>query len=53
MGYETKVILVALAELVKKSKTVEEVYELIVKMANAEGVVIEKLEKPQEENTNA
>ena len=45
MGYETKVILVALAELTKKSKSVEEVYEHIVKMANAEGVVIEKLDK--------
>ena len=45
MGYETKVLLVALAELIKKSKTVEEVYDHIVRIANAEGIVIQEREE--------
>ena len=45
MGYETKVLLVALAELIKKSTTVEEVYDHVVRMANAEGIVIQEREE--------
>jgi len=46
-GYETKVILVALAKLVSKSKTVEEVYQHLVSIANVEGVVIKPLKKEE------
>jgi len=41
-AYETKVILKAVAELVRTSKSVEEAFERVVNIANAEGVVIPK-----------
>ncbi|MCL1916709.1 MAG: hypothetical protein FWG14_00080 [Peptococcaceae bacterium] len=48
MGYETKVILKAVAELVRTSKSVEEAFERVVNIANAEGVVIPKPESEKE-----
>ncbi|MGL4941601.1 MAG: hypothetical protein ACRC46_00235 [Thermoguttaceae bacterium] len=39
MAYETKVILIALAELACRTHS-REVYNAIAKMANAEGVVL-------------
>ena len=44
MGYETKVILVAVADIIQTSKTLDEAFERVAKIANAEGVVITKQE---------
>ena len=45
MAYETKVLLIALAKIVRKADNINEIYEAITEMANAEGVVLEPLEK--------
>ena len=45
MSYETKVILIALAEIISSTDNVEDVYEAVARMANAEGVVLEPLEE--------
>ena len=45
VGYETKVILIAIAEIISKAENVEEVYKAVAEMANAEGVIL----KPYEE----
>ena len=47
VAYETKVLLIALSEIIRKAESLEEVYETVQKMANAEGVIIEPYEKPQ------
>ena len=41
VAYETKVILISLASFIRKATSIEEIYEVVQKMANAEGVVIE------------
>ena len=41
MAFETKVILVAMAEIVKKSATTEEVYKALENMAKVEGIKLE------------
>jgi len=41
MPYETKVILLALAEIAKKAESAKEIYDAIAKIANVEGIVIE------------
>ena len=48
MGYETKVILVAIAEIIRKSNSIKEVYEAVAEMANAEGVILKPLEPDKE-----
>ena len=45
VAYETKVLLVAIANIIRKSDNLKEVYDAIEQMANAEGVVIEPFEK--------
>ena len=45
MAYETKVLLIALAKIVRKADNKEEIYEAIEEMANAEGVVLKPLDK--------
>ena len=40
MAYETKVILIALAKIIKSTKNIKEIYEAVEAMANAEGVVL-------------
>jgi hypothetical protein len=45
MSYETKVLLIAIAEIISRSKDVEEIYTAIQKMANAEGILLESLEE--------
>ena len=40
MAYDTKVLLIAIAEIIKSKKTPEEIYKAVEKMANAEGVVL-------------
>ena len=50
MGYETKVILAAIADIIKTSTTLEEALERVAKIANAEGVLIEIPAKKEKEN---
>ena len=45
MGYETKVILAAIADIIRTSETLEEALERVAKIANAEGVIIELPDK--------
>ncbi|MCL2565834.1 MAG: hypothetical protein FWE24_08505 [Defluviitaleaceae bacterium] len=45
LAYETKVLLIALAKIVRKADSVEEVYKAIEEMANAEGVVLKPLDE--------
>ena len=45
MAYETKVLLIALAKIVSKADNIEEIYETLEEMANAEGVVLKPLEE--------
>ena len=49
MSYETKALLIAIAEIISKSKTIEEIYRAVSKMANAEGVILESLEEKRNE----
>jgi hypothetical protein len=41
VAYETKVLLIAIAQITAKASGTEEVYNAVAKMANAEGVVLE------------
>jgi hypothetical protein len=45
MALETKVILLAILRIIKQSKSLEEVYEAVLELANAEGVSAEPLKK--------
>jgi len=47
MAYETKVLLIAIANIIRKAKSMEEVYEAVEEMANAEGVVLKPMENKQ------
>jgi hypothetical protein len=49
MGYETKVILRAVADIIRTSKTLEEALKRVAEMANAEGVVVTRENFPDEE----
>ena len=48
MAYETKVILLALAEIAVRTNA-KEVYRAIARMANAEGVILKTYEEAKEE----
>lgn len=48
MAYETKVLLIALAEIACRTNS-REVYNAITKMANAEGVVIKPYDEAKAE----
>ena len=50
VGYETKVILVAVADIIQTSKTLDEAFERVAAIANAEGVVIKKQNKRERKN---
>jgi hypothetical protein len=50
VAYESKILLAALASVVRKSKTVKEVYSELEKIANVEGVILEPYEE-NEDNT--
>ena len=43
MAYETKVLLIAIAKIIRKADNIKEIYEAIEEMANAEGVVLQPL----------
>ncbi|MCL2009564.1 MAG: hypothetical protein FWG71_03335 [Synergistaceae bacterium] len=51
MAYETKVLLIALAEIVLNTPgdagTLRKIYEAIAKMANAEGVILKPYDEAQ------
>jgi len=49
MAYETKVLLIALAKIISKADSIEEIYKAVQKMANAEGVVLDSLDKMKED----
>ena len=49
MGYETKVILIAIAEIISKADSVEEVYKAVAEMANAEGVILKPYEEKKQD----
>ena len=48
MAYETKVILISLAEIAVRTGA-KEVYRAIAKMANAEGVILKSYEEAKAE----
>ena len=50
MAYETKVILIAIANIVRNADNLKDVYGAIEKMANAEGIVIEPFEEEDSQN---
>ena len=52
MAYETKVLLIAIAEIIRKSKNLEEVYRAVAEMANAEGVILKPLNEAKENKEN-
>ena len=45
MAYETKVLLIAIAKIISKADNIEEIYEAVEAMANAEGLVLKPLEE--------
>ena len=47
VSYETKVLLIALAKIVRKADSIKEIYEAIEEMANAEGIVLKPLEEKE------
>jgi len=47
VAYETKVLLIALAKIVRKADNIEEIYKAIEEMANAEGVVLKPLDEKE------
>jgi len=48
VAYETKVLLIALAEIACRTES-KEVYKAIAKMANAEGVILQPYEEARAE----
>jgi hypothetical protein len=41
MAYENKVLLMAVSEIMKKSKNLRDAHEAVAKIANVEGVILE------------
>ena len=51
MSFETKVILVAIGEIVQKSKDTKEVYQALERMAKIEGIELAPfLDNPKKED---
>ena len=48
MAYETKVLLLAISEIILKADTPKEIYESIATMANAEGVILKSYDAEKE-----
>jgi len=53
MAYETKVLLIALSKIVKKASNVEEIYDAIADMANAEGILLGPFDEDTDEDKKA
>ena len=51
MAYETKVLLIAMAELLIKADSIEDAYESLARMANAEGIILKPLEEVRRART--
>jgi hypothetical protein len=49
MAYETKALLIAIANIMRLSKDMKQAYEALVEMANSEGVIVKPLEDENEE----
>ena len=49
MAYETKVLLISIAQMVLKTGSQEELYKYIMQMANAEGVVLKSYDEAKAE----
>jgi hypothetical protein len=47
--YETKVVLVAVSNIMRKSKSLKEAHTALEEMANAEGVVLKPFAEPEPE----
>ena len=45
MAYETKVILISIANIIKKAQNIKEIYEAVQEMANAEGVILKPFDE--------
>jgi hypothetical protein len=45
--YETKVVLVAMSNIMRKSKDLKEAHEALEEMANAEGVVLKPFDESE------
>ena len=50
MAYETKVLLIAIAKIISKAESIEEIYKAVELMANAEGLVLQSLEEMKDSN---
>jgi len=50
MSYETKVILIAIGNIIQKAESIDEIFELVQEMANAEGVILKRRKPKNEEN---
>ena len=53
MAYETKVLLIAIAEIICKARTLKEAYSAIAKMTNAEGVLLKPYDEAKAELSEA
>ena len=49
VAFETKVILMSLAEIAIKAKNPKEIYKAIQKMANVEGIILKSYEEAKAE----
>ena len=47
-AYETKVLLLAIADIIRSSKTTREALERLATIANAEGVILDTVIKDKE-----
>ena len=48
MSYETKVLLISLAKIISSAKNLEEVYQVVVDMADADGVKIKSFSEAKQ-----
>ncbi|MCL2055031.1 MAG: hypothetical protein FWG90_11450 [Oscillospiraceae bacterium] len=51
MAYETKVLMMAIGDIISSSKTTEEAYKRVAKIANAEGVILEPFKIKEKKKT--
>ena len=45
MAYETKALLIAIANIIRKSENIKEIYAAVEEIANAEGVILKPLDE--------
>ena len=48
MAYETKALFIAIANIMRLSKDMNQAYEALMEMANAEGVILKPLDEKSE-----